>query len=95
MGNLEESTDTLHLLHTHIFTRWVGFGFLVMAGWFLLSFFVGDIYAWLPMGLGRETSFMLGCMTLGCLPLALGLALLYTVLFAVGIGNVLQTISER
>lgn len=95
MATPKESTGTLHLLRIHILTRWVGFGFLVMAGWFLLSFFVGDIYTWLPMGLGRETSFMLGCMTLGCLPLALGLALLYTVLFAVGIGNVLQTISER
>lgn len=95
MATPDESSNTVRSLRRHILTRWVGFGILVLTGWLLHSLWFGSIYMWPPMGVGKKTSFLLGCSSLHCLPLVLGFAVLYMVLFAVVIGVVLQTIHER
>ncbi|WP_430503610.1 hypothetical protein [Haloparvum sp. PAK95] len=69
----------------HLFVnRWVGGIFLLLLGGFAYSIAVlHNPYVWPFLELGRQTSMLFGCTTLACAPLAAGIGILYTYLFAV------------
>lgn len=70
--------------------RWVGVFFLLLLGGFAVSVFaLHNPYVWPFVELGRQTAMLFGCSTLACAPLAWGIGILYTYLFAVLV-NVLR-----
>ncbi|WP_373190196.1 hypothetical protein [Halolamina sp.] len=74
--------------------RWVGIIFLLLLGGFVASLLVfHDPYVWPLIDLGRRTSLLLGCSTLGCVPFAWGIGILYMYLFAVLLNALRQTVN--
>ncbi|MFB6236450.1 MAG: hypothetical protein ABEH81_06270 [Halopenitus sp.] len=64
--------------------RWVGGIFLLLLGGLAYSIAIlQNPYVWPFVELGQETAKLFGCYTLACAPLAWGIGILYTYLFAV------------
>lgn len=71
----------------------VGFIFFVLLVGLLVTIFLwGDPYLWPFVELGRRTSFLLGCGTLACIPIAWGLGVVYAYVFSVVLGAVVQMV---
>ncbi|MFC7204666.1 hypothetical protein ACFQJC_14195 [Haloferax namakaokahaiae] len=67
--------------------------FVVFLGGFVASITIlGNPYLWPFTELGRQTSFAVGCRTLGCLPLTWGIGLVYTYLFSVVVASAIQRV---
>jgi hypothetical protein len=83
-----KNTDDRSLL-SYLLNRYVGSVFLVLVAGFGVSLFARNT-PWPFMELGRQTSFLLGCKFLSCIPIVVGLSLAYMYGFSLLAGNLVR-----
>jgi hypothetical protein len=59
---------------------------MLLIGFYLTVSVWGNPYLWVFLDWGRQTSFLVGCRTLSCIPVVWCFGIVYTYMFAVVLG---------